>query len=228
VFVERWLNIRNGRYDMQISLLNGQKRRFLALTATASIAAAVIGSAVGVSSAVGSDPLSRPVSELNPVDVVSALGQQSRSSASIDTAVSKHFAELGDGGIVASSARLISESDGARYWVAVDEANNICLVTLFVDADLAGSNCGASQDVEKWGISQTLSGDPSSAAFLEKAAVLLPDSAAIADTSAADLPDEWDVLTPNLMVADSSDISENTVIEIERSGSQDKVLELEF
>jgi hypothetical protein len=174
--MERWLYFRNGRYDMQISLLNGRTRRFLALTATASVAAAVIGAAVGVSSAVGSAQPSRAVSELNPVEVVSVLGQQSRSSAATDPAISKHFDQLGDGGIVASSAKLIAESNGVRYWVAVDEANNICLVTLFIDADLAGSNCGASQDVEKSGISQTLSGDPSSAAFLEKAAVLLPDS----------------------------------------------------
>jgi predicted small secreted protein len=133
---------------------------------------------------------------LEPGQIISAL----------DTARTGHDAlpstlvlsDLGDGGVVGSSSRLIATDSGRSFWVARDVADDICLVVALGDkGQTIAAACNRPAVVEEKGLLLGFQGFASD----EAVAYLLPD-AAILD----DIASPWRVLSDNVVVALSAQV----------------------
>lgn len=102
---------------------------------------------------------------------MSALKQAHEDTDSLPFAVDP--AALGTTGLVASSTRLVGQTEGASFWAATDKDGSVCLVIAFTaEAGFATSSCSAPEEFARQGIS-TQSGSTDYVAE----AYLVPDAA---------------------------------------------------
>ena len=168
------------------------KRRTLVIGGAALAALVLTGTALslGVVAQAGDDTL-------EPAQIVSALD----SARTTDDALpaSLDLSDLGDGGVIASSSRLLAVDDGRSFWVARDAADDICLIVAIGDAgQTIATACNRPKQIEERGLLLGFRGLETD----EAVAYLLPD-AAILDGVAV----PWRVLSGNIVVATESEVA---------------------
>ncbi len=96
----------------------------------------------------------------------------------------------GDGGIVATSSRLLGLQNGTRYWVALDRRSNVCVLAQSTSrADLTAASCTSPGELEARGGSLRVDGGT-----WKFEAFLVPDS-----VDASSVTGGWAAVSDNLV-----------------------------
>lgn len=163
-------------------LIGGAVLAAAALTATALAAGGVIAQA-------GDDTL-------EPGQIVSALDQARTGGDALPSTLV--LGDLGDGGVIGSSSRLLATDGGRSFWVASDAADDICLIVALGDkGQTIATACNRPALVEEKGLLLGFQGLASD----EAVAYLLPDTAILDGVASP-----WRVLSDNVVVALSAQV----------------------
>jgi hypothetical protein len=163
-------------------LIGGAVLAAAALTATALTVGGVVAQA-------GDDTL-------EPAQIVAALDDARSSHDALPSTL--RLDELGDGGVIAASSRLLATDAGRSFWVATDAADDICLVVALGDkGQTIATACNRAARVKENGLVLGFQGFASD----EAVAYLLPD-AAILDNVAS----PWKIVSENVVVANAAQV----------------------
>lgn len=133
---------------------------------------------------------------LEPGQIVSALDQVRAGRDALPAALV--LGDLGDGGVIGSSSRLLATDADRSFWVARDAADDICLIVALGDkGQTIAAACNRPALVKEKGLLLGFQGLASD----EAVAYLLPD-AAILDSVAS----PWRVLSDNVVIALSDQV----------------------
>ncbi|UJP09303.1 hypothetical protein L2X99_12780 [Microbacterium sp. KUDC0406] len=166
-----------GRRSMMINPKSRARRRKLALVLSILAAASLTGGAVAGMAAANESP------------TLGDYGLKVLSGQPADSDVPAEMTEA-DTSLQVDSLRLLTKHEGTRYWVGLDDANNICLAAYFGSADwVSGQACTTPEVFAKQGAGLRLYGPEG---LIE--AYLVPDSATVAGLA--------DKVTTNLYVVD--------------------------
>lgn len=131
----------------------------------------------------------------SPGELVSILNSKATSEDAIPSDVS--LDGIGDGGLDADSARVLGETDVARFWVGLDAKSNICVVVHLLGSKGGGSACTSEAIFNERGLYLAVNGgtDYTEAYF-------------VADKySAVDLPKGLKLVSPQLVVGDTRELT---------------------
>lgn len=201
----------------------GQWGRTILIGGAATASAIVAGSSIGAAT-------SAPAPDVSPSAVISILGEEPNAQArqSASTPVFPEWADLsilGTDGIAPASIRFLGEENGSTHWVGVDNASNICVVTV-LDADVFGAACNTPSNVEASGINFGFSGDETKDDSRAIVSVLLPDSATPDSATARRSASPWETVSPNLVVANQADLADGAVYSFPRSEGSGKTIKV--
>ena len=136
---------------------------------------------------------------LEPGQIVTALDQPRVNGDALPSSL--QLDDLGNGGVIASSSRLLATDDTRRFWVARDAADDICLVVAAGDAgQTIATACNRPERIAQNGLLLGFQGLETDEAVV----YLLPDSAILDDVSGP-----WQVLSPNVVVADAAEAKQH-------------------
>jgi len=166
------------------------------LIATAALGAAVLTAGAltvgGIVAQAGDDTV-------QPGQIVTALDRARTGGDALPASLV--LSELGNGGVLATSSRLLATDAGRSFWAAQDAQGDICLIVALGDTGhTIASACNRPHVVKENGLLvgfQGFHGVDSD----EAVAYLLPDAAILDDVSAP-----WRVLSDNVVVAASADV----------------------
>jgi hypothetical protein len=165
-------------------------RRILIIAAT--LVAGVGLAGLSVAAQAGTDPL-------DGSDVVGALADAPAVGDALPDAAP--FDDIGQGGVLADSSRLLGIDGTRSFWVARDAADEICLVVALGDANQTiAAACNRPDRVQRDGLSLGFQG----AEGAESVAYLLPDDANVSQLGAP-----WTVVDANLVTAATEALAEH-------------------
>ena len=163
------VDVRTDRTDMLRDQLNRPGNRGgILMGAAACLLTVGIGASLGVSGATAEDRPDGPA----PESVIAALDAPADAfPAAIDTD------ELIKGGMDRSTLQKLG-SDGAKsFWTGVDNAGDICLITILDVRLTTAASCSTPANVEENGLDLTAAGDNHQPDYDPVVVILLPDSA---------------------------------------------------
>lgn len=188
-------------------------------------AAVALGSVAGIAGAAGNaGSMPRGSDDFPASDVISLLGGSSKVQARGITDVPPNEVLVAQGvdGIDPSNVRFLGEGAGARFWAAVDNAGNVCVVTRLMAQDVYASGCNTPESVEKKGVSIGAFGNPQEPGHLDVTALLLPDSAAVSGATRTRSDSPWLAIAPNLVVTETDRIQPGKTYEFDRRADRGK------
>lgn len=212
--------------------------------------AILVGAGVGIANTYEEPELPVSTSDLKPSDVISALDSDSQDRSSLEgfSALSDikkeehiNLSENGAGGIDEDSIVELGVKDGIHYLAGTDSASNICSIIYIEETASLGSACSTPEQVELTGL-YFGAGDHTGKEVIDVTTVLLPDSALLdsgsqvesngaGNSAISQSAEAWSALSPNLAVADTSDIEAKVSYSFPRlneAGGDDIILELEM
>lgn len=180
-----------------------RNQRIIALRITATVATAAC-------LAAAAPLLASADVRVKPTSVVPDLAD----AGTLDDALAPSIrtADLGQGGIVESTSRHLGDKGSAKFWVALDAASEICLVTRLEDHDVTAATCASAARVSQIGLTLQASvvegGDVVTA-------VLAPSDVRVEASK------DWTFVAPNLIATEKVATGDALpAAERESSGSQ--------
>lgn len=178
---------------MRVRELSRERRKSWAVPAGIVATAAIVGTTLGVAT-VGNASMNP-----KPSDVISLLAEPATKADALSDSINL---ENLDDSIDESSIRFVGKDAASSYWAGVNAVGDVCLIALFTQ-DITAVACTAPIALEERGLRWALAGDPAAEGYRAIVAVVLPDSAAT--VTATDSRD-WAAVSPNLVVAEQSDL----------------------
>lgn len=111
----------------------------------------------------------------------------------------------------ASTVRFAGSTESQRFWVGIDSAGKVCIVTTAGTPETGGAACAPADVVKSSGVMMVLTPDRASG-LSEFAVYLLPD---VAD--AAKVSGPWQAVGGNVVVADADAARSAITVKVPRS-----------